>query len=63
MINEKSVCVDDNNKNSTINFDISSICLKNEKGKIEEKTESRKRTIKNRHGKEILLDLSKFNPN
>lgn len=58
IINEKSIYVEENSKITTTNFDSSSLTTKN---KTESKTLMKKRTLKNKNGKEIIVDIQNFN--
>lgn len=55
--------MEDLTKNATMHFDVSSITNKIAKSKAESTVDKRKRGVKNRHGKEVMVDTSNFNPN
>lgn len=57
IINEKSIYIEENSKISTTNFDSSTFAPKN---KMDCKTTIKKRTLKNKNGKEIVVDIQNF---
>lgn len=62
VINEKSYILDDtHNKSISFNYDASALKLKF--GKPEKITEKPKKTVKNRNGKDTLIDTNNFNDN